>query len=133
MKLPEYEDTIQKYQIILLLVYFYSGRSSTYTFLLLLYRKFGKKAYQKTLTTKAGPRRIHISDQRVGFFVFSCYIFFLFVYIFYFADLFILFLAISFSDFMPMLIDLILSHPGLHFLREAPQFYAKYAEVVKSR
>jgi serine/threonine-protein phosphatase 2A regulatory subunit B'' len=34
---------------------------------------------------------------------------------------------------MPMLIDLILSHPGLHFLREAPQFYGKYAEVVTVR
>ena len=33
------------------------------------------------------------------------------------------------DDFMPMMIDIILTHPGLHFLREAPQFYAKYAEV----
>uniref|UniRef100_A0A915NZ03 EF-hand domain-containing protein n=1 Tax=Meloidogyne floridensis TaxID=298350 RepID=A0A915NZ03_9BILA len=34
------------------------------------------------------------------------------------------------EDFLPILMDLILTHPGLHFLKEAPQFYSKYCEVV---
>uniref|UniRef100_A0A914HGM7 EF-hand domain-containing protein n=1 Tax=Globodera rostochiensis TaxID=31243 RepID=A0A914HGM7_GLORO len=34
------------------------------------------------------------------------------------------------EDFVPMMMDLILTHPGLHFLKEAPQFYSRYADVV---
>ncbi|KAL3082928.1 hypothetical protein niasHS_010730 [Heterodera schachtii] len=34
------------------------------------------------------------------------------------------------EDFVPMMMDLILTHPGLHFLKEAPQFYGRYADVV---
>ncbi|KAF7632720.1 hypothetical protein Mgra_00007861 [Meloidogyne graminicola] len=34
------------------------------------------------------------------------------------------------EDFLSILMDLILTHPGLHFLKEAPQFYSKYCEVV---
>ncbi|KAI1702891.1 EF-hand domain pair domain-containing protein [Ditylenchus destructor] len=37
---------------------------------------------------------------------------------------------ISKEDFMPMLMDLIHTHPGLHFLKDAPQFHSKYCEVV---
>uniref|UniRef100_A0A915DY59 EF-hand domain-containing protein n=1 Tax=Ditylenchus dipsaci TaxID=166011 RepID=A0A915DY59_9BILA len=37
------------------------------------------------------------------------------------------------EDFLPMLMDLIYTHPGLHFLRDAPQFHSKYCEVVVLR
>lgn len=34
------------------------------------------------------------------------------------------------DDFMPMFMDLIHTHPGLHFLKDTPQFHSKYCEVV---
>lgn len=37
------------------------------------------------------------------------------------------------EDFMPMFMDLIHTHPGLHFLKDTPQFHSKYCEVVITR
>lgn len=34
------------------------------------------------------------------------------------------------NNFMPMFMDLIHTHPGLHFLKDTPQFHSKYCEVV---
>lgn len=34
------------------------------------------------------------------------------------------------DEFMPMFMDLIHTHPGLHFLKDTPQFHSKYCEVV---
>lgn len=34
------------------------------------------------------------------------------------------------TDFYPMMMDIIDSHPGLHFLKSSPQFHSRYCEVV---
>lgn len=39
-------------------------------------------------------------------------------------------LYVTKEDFSSMLMDLIHTHPGLHFLADAPQFHARYVDVV---
>lgn len=39
-------------------------------------------------------------------------------------------LYVTKSDFHPMMMDIIDSHPGLHFLKSSPQFHSRYCEVV---
>ena len=39
-------------------------------------------------------------------------------------------LFVTRADFMPMMMDIIDSHTGLHFLKASPQFHSRYCEVV---